>query len=276
VSFFVKANGRTSANITYGLNAPPYASVGAQFNLSTGTITAATASSGATAGTSKIENFGNGWYRVSISGILGIAGSHYVRLQDNNGGIAGDPTKGFYIYGFQAEAGAYQTSYIPTLGAAVTRGADASSKTGISSLIGQTEGTMFIDVNITKIVDTEAISTINSGGYANNTTIARINGVIQFVRNSATQSGASIVSSSAIAIGRHKMAIAYKSGDTAFFLDGVQVSTTQTETFTNGTLSIFAIAADAIGAIPFSDSYNQTLLFPTRLTNAQLATLTTI
>jgi hypothetical protein len=50
-----------------------------------------------------------------------------------------------YIYGAQLEAGAYATSYIPTLGAAVTRGLDACSKTGISSLIGQTEGTLFVE-----------------------------------------------------------------------------------------------------------------------------------
>jgi hypothetical protein len=54
----------------------------------------------------------------------------------------------FYFWGKQLEIAAYATSYIPTLGAAVTRGADAASKTGISSLIGQTEGTLFIDVNL--------------------------------------------------------------------------------------------------------------------------------
>jgi hypothetical protein len=52
-----------------------------------------------------------------------------------------------HFWGFQLEAGAYATSYIPTLGAAVTRGADACSKTGISSLIGQTEGTIFLETN---------------------------------------------------------------------------------------------------------------------------------
>jgi hypothetical protein len=190
-------------------------------------------------------------------------------------GIVSSALVQLYAYGFQLELGAYATSYIPTLGSASTRGSDAASKTGISSLIGQTEGTLFADVNITKLVDNEAIGTINSGGYANNTTFQRLGNNIQFVRNSATQSSAS-VQTQVIATGRHKMAIAYKSGDTAFFLDGVQVSTTQTETFTNGTLSVLSITGDAIGAIPFSDSYNQTLLFTTRLTNAQLAELTTL
>jgi hypothetical protein len=46
----------------------------------------------------------------------------------------------------QLEAGSYATSYIPTTSASVTRNADVISKTGISSLIGQTEGTIFVDI----------------------------------------------------------------------------------------------------------------------------------
>jgi len=253
------------------------ANVFANFDLNTGVVGTATG------GTSAITNYGNGWYRCTFTFTCGNSLSERINLFNVTSAsatagqsYAGDITKAIYWYGAQVEAGAYATSYIPTLAASVTRVADAASKTGISSLIGQTEGTLFLDVNITKLVDNEAIATINSGGYANNTTMQRIGNAIQFVRNSATQSGASVVSSSAIAPGRHKMAIAYKSADTAFFLDGVQVSTTQTETFTNGTLSVFAITGDAIGAIPFSDSYNQALLFKTRLTNAEMASLTSL
>lgn len=258
------------------------------FDLASGTVSATKTNGNGTL-TASIESYSNGWYRCIISGTMttgsgsffpligssnraGFTGSLFV----NNMPIYSGSGQSLYLWGAQLEAGAYATSYIPTLGAAVTRGADAASKTGISSLIGQAEGTLFVDVNITKLVNSESIGTINSGGYANNITINRVNATIQFTRNSATQSGPSVVTSSAITTGRHKMAIAYKSGDTAFFLDGVQVSTTQTQTFTNGTLSVLAITGDAIGAILFSDSYNQALLFKTRLTNAQLAELTTL
>lgn len=181
-----------------------------------------------------------------------------------------------HFWGFQLEEGAYATSYIPTLSTSVTRLADSTYKTGMSSVIGQTEGTLFVDINISHIIDNEAIGTINSGGYANNTTFQRLGNTIQFVRSSSTQSGASVVTSSSISVGRYKMAIAYKSGDTAFFLNGVQVGTTQTQTFTNGTLSVLRLGGDAISALPISDTYNQTLLFPTRLSNADLARLTSL
>lgn len=185
-------------------------------------------------------------------------------------------TGSLILFGFQIEEGSYPTSYIPTSGSTVTRVAEACSQTPASGVIGQTEGTVFFDVNISHIVGNEALGGINSGGYANHATIQRIGNTIQFVRNSATQSGATIVTSSAITVGRYKLALAYKSGDTACFLNGTQVSTTQTQTFTNATLNLIRISGDAIGALPISDTYNQAQLYNTRLSNSELATLTTI
>jgi hypothetical protein len=57
-----------------------------------------------------------------------------------------DTTASFFAYGAQLEAGAYATSYIPTTTVAVLRNDDVISKTGISTLIGQAEGTIFWDV----------------------------------------------------------------------------------------------------------------------------------
>ena len=227
----------------------------------------------------KIENFGNGWYRYSITTVTtNTNGRLKLQLAESDGVISyqGDGTSGVYIWGAQLEEASYPTSYIPTSGSTVTRVAETCSQTPASGVIGQTEGTVFFDVNISHIVGNEALGGINSGGYANHATIQRIGNTIQFVRNSATQSGATIVTSSAITVGRYKLALAYKSGDTACFLNGTQVSTTQTQTFTNATLNLIRISGDAIGALPISDTYNQAQLYNTRLSNSELATLTTI
>ena len=74
-----------------------------------------------------IENYGNGWYRVScyntsstnyqIQVFFGVDGS--------GSNIATNGTDGVYIYGFEIQNGSYATSYIPTQGSAVTRSADA-------------------------------------------------------------------------------------------------------------------------------------------------------
>jgi len=179
------------------------------------------------------------------------------------------------LWGAQVEQGSYATSYIPTSGSSVTRNADMCSLSNIADRIGQTEGTIYVDVNILSILGNEAIVGVNSGGYTNHATIQRVGNTIQFVRNSATQSGATIVTSSAINIGSHKIAIAYKSGDTACFLNGTQVSTTQTQTFTNGTLNTLRLGADAIGSIPINGLFNNAIIYSQRLSDTELAALTT-
>jgi hypothetical protein len=281
VSFFVKANGRTSGRIIYGLNAAPFSSVTAIFNLTDGTIEAATAEGGATAGTSKIENYGNGWYRISISGIIGIAGTHYARLQDTNGGVAGDPTKGFYVWGFQAEAGAYATSYIPTLGASVTRGADAASKTGISSLIGQTEGTIFAEINFDLGVTAQGDSRIQlSDGTASNWIFIGLpdgasGNLIRMYVNTPSSS-MTAYSTNPVVNGVNKIAFGYKSGSFVLYVNGVQAATSST------TLTMAACSRiDLQGSVPAASAqertnYKQLLLFTSRLSNDDLATLTTI
>ena len=272
VSFFVKANGRTSGRIVYGLNAPPYSSVSADFNLTAGTITAADASAGATAGTSKIENYGNDWYRVSVTGVIGTAGTHYVRLQDTNGGVAGDVTKGFFVWGFQAELGSYSTSMVSTLGAAVTRGADSAYKTGISSLIGQTEGTLFFDLNTIANGQFKRLS-INNGAFTNS---------IFFDFDNANQLYAKVINAGVVTHtllsnvsipNTQKIAFAYKANDFAFYVNGNLVASSASGTVPSGlTAYQFSLAGNQL----FEGTINQALLFKTRLSNADLATLTTI
>ena len=100
----------------------------------------------------KIESVGNGWYRCSITATCNTL-VYVVGQSTNNGTLAlninGDLTNAtagsVFLWGAQLEAGSYPTSYIPTTSAAVTRNADEVSKTGISALIGQTEGTVFYD-----------------------------------------------------------------------------------------------------------------------------------
>ena len=95
------------------------------------------------------------------------------------------------VWGGQIEAGAYATSYIgPTLGASVTRGADAVSKTGISSLIGQTEGVIFIDFEIQTSGQDMAVMNIYNGTTPANSMYFYLNSsnvLVGYVDNSGTQ-----------------------------------------------------------------------------------------
>ena len=83
---------------------------------------------GTDSGSASIEDYGNGWYRCSVTGTSSITGSSilYIGLEDTaaDNGYTGDGTSGHYWYGLQAEAGSYPTSYIPTYGTSQTRSAD--------------------------------------------------------------------------------------------------------------------------------------------------------
>ena len=113
---------------------------GATFNLSNGTATTV----GSTV-TATITNVGNGWYRCTTTD----TSANYIYLVSLNNPNNSPIASGSYIYlwGAQIEAGAYATSYIPTI-AATTRGAEVCNLLSMSSGVasGATAGTLFIEL----------------------------------------------------------------------------------------------------------------------------------
>jgi hypothetical protein len=184
----------------------------AWFNLNTGVV--GTVNAGLTA---SMVSYGNGWYRCVISGITDASPTNLVdiSLSSADSSISGSAVgSNIYIWGAQLEAGSYPTSYIPTTSAAVTRVADAAYKTGISSLIGQTEGTIFAD--ITRITSTANDTFwINiSDGSTNDWLFMGTEGTGGrfYVRVS---NSVKVDQYPSISIGRHKLALGYKSGEVA-------------------------------------------------------------
>ena len=225
-----------------------------------------------------ITSVGNGWYRCSVT-MTSVSGDNlYIGPNDNVStllSLTSDGTSGIYAWGAQLEAGAYETSYIPTLSAASTRGADAASKTGISSLIGQTEGTLFWEVQIDTPVATanEAIFNIDAGAFGNTiylTKSATGNIVGEMYVSSAAQASFTL---SGISAGNYKIAFAYAQNNTAMFVNGVQVGSTDTSCNVPATSRI-QLGNGALG--PSTDKTKQALLFPTRLTDAEAIALTTL
>lgn len=119
----------------------------AVFDLNAGTRIVGAALTSAT-----ITPAGNGWYRCDITKTATASNTstaHTIFAMrdaysiDVATGYTGDGTSGLTIWGAQLEAGAFATSYIPTVAATVTRTADSASMTGtnFSSWYNQSQGT---------------------------------------------------------------------------------------------------------------------------------------
>jgi len=251
-------------------------SYNAYFNLATGTKGSVTSGASST-----IESYGNGWYRCSVTRTFGGSslanGGIIIATANNTISYTGTTGSGIYVWGAQVEAGAYATSYIPTLGASVTRVADAASKTGISSLIGQTEGTLFVDTNAIPAGANQSALAITDG-TTNNRIWLRFasNNILNavFITNNVVVGAinTSIIANNS----RMKIAFGYKNSDFALYVNGALVGSQS-----SGTLAPSA-AFSTVGFNLFPTQQNhespvsQALLFTTRLTNAQLAELTTL
>jgi hypothetical protein len=120
------------------------------FNLTTGVIDFA---SGSVTATYSMTPAGNGWYRCSVTDTTTSAvtsGSMRTYFYvTTNATYTGNGYSGIYIWGAQFEAGAFATSYIPTVASTVTRAADQASMTGtnFSSWYNQAQGSFFVAYN---------------------------------------------------------------------------------------------------------------------------------
>jgi hypothetical protein len=210
------------------------------------------------------------WKRFSISETAtSTTGRFYVRVIS-----IGDVIE---VWGAQLEAGAYPTTYIPTTTAAVTRLADAASKTGVSSLIGQTEGTLYCEFNIGANTFNGDLISVNSGSIANGFFVSfRSSAVVQLIVRTASTNALVFQRLGAYPIGNNKIAVGYKNGDFAISLNGT-VAQVNTSIITMPTgLSVVDLSSQSLYASTIPMAQAQAALFPTRLTNAQLAEMTTL
>ena len=177
--------------------------------------------------------------------------------------------------------GSYATSYIKSTSSSATRVADACFKTGISSLIGQSEGVLFVDLVITGTTGNNRFS-ISDGSNTNWIFIATPeDGGTRASRFYIKTNGSVAVdvgTSSYFTFGqRYKMALAYKSGDWAVYVNGsLLYSGTTAISAVSSPLSVFNFFNATGGNADTGEQVNQAIIFPTRLTNSELASLTTI
>ena len=266
-----------------GADSDQYA--GCIFNTSTGAVVN-TFYNTYSAPITKVENMGNGWYRVSMTTTttntnfgMRIAASNSASPSVGGYGAisyTGNTSNYFYAYGGQLEASSYPTSYIPTTSSSATKVADACFKTGISSLIGQTEGVIYWEGQISSTFNGQ-LCDLNADGNKFIQIYTTLSGstpsVGIYIQNVSVLLNSGSIATIAFNT-NFKLALGYKNNDYAVYLNGVQVYV-NTATAVPPT-SNFGIGRLEQTAESAGKSINQALLFKTRLTNAELAALTTL
>jgi hypothetical protein len=233
---------------------------------------------------SNIENYGNGWYRCSLTVQLSYTpSSANLTIRPTSTVTANLPATSSgdscYIFGAQLETGSIATSYIPTTTASATRNADVINLSGaVSGCIGQTEGTIYAEVDLQFNNRNADIIGLDSGSSANGFyLVIRSSSVIELRIRQGSTNALIFQRTGAYPVGINKIAVSYKNGDFAISLNG---TTTQVDTSTITMPSVAITRASVVPSINFtldqSVRVRAVVPYTTRLTNAQLAALTTL
>ena len=215
---------------------------GRYFDLENGTILG-------TAGTgvdnSKIEDFGNGWYRCSITdsatSTTKFSGVYLSEDGSSIGPIVPTNTDGVYVWGAQFEQLNYPTSYIPTAGSTETRVQETCTSAGNLNTFNNSEGTIYAE-----IAGLVSSTTLRSIGISDGTSANRVN--ISLWKNGGNDQLLNFVGLSGVSqcnffgavnsiLEFNKVAFNYKQNDFKMYINGVLVGTdTSGNTFPADTL----------------------------------------
>jgi hypothetical protein len=251
----------------------------ANFDINTGVI--GNVSAGVTA---SILNAGNGWYRCIVTStasatitstisLVLITSSTSIRNENNSLNTSVN------VWGAQLEVGTNATSYIPTVASTVTRNADLITNTNVSTLIGQTEGTFFIDFKLQaqsfndNVVRT--LGTLHAGSNANRIQIYRLNNqLLLLIITSGINQVALPLSITTFTGQTIKIAVSYSLNNVKLFVNGVLVSTDTSATIP--LCNSFNLGSNALSSDFYNGLINSALIFKTQLTDTQCINLTTL
>ena len=239
---------------------------------------------------SSIEEFPNGWYRVSVVA-SGVPSSCFLTLYPSNAvwngtsdirqTLVASGTNLIYIFGAQVELGSFPTSYIPTTTTALTRSADVCSITGgdFTGFWNQSAGTLVQVFEASPNTNTTYVAASDGNIAANSVHIDNDTGLMR----SVYYSGSSIVATLNLgAVGTvgsvNKVATAYSVNDFAASRNGGSVVTDTSGALPIG-LSQMNIGTDERPQVPTSFFSNKCIsslrYYNKRLPNAKLQSLTT-
>jgi hypothetical protein len=174
----------------------------------------------------------------------------------------------------QGEVGPVATSPIPTTTAAVTRAADVVSVSGVSGYIGQTEGTIYAEVVLSRVNANQIIS-LGSTNDRIAIFFDSSTGIYALIRvGGATADYNATIPAIPATGGVYKIALAYKANDYCFAVNGVAYNPSTASRAVPANMSAVYLGASVFSTGQLNDRIRAAALYTTRLSNAQLAELT--
>jgi len=252
------------------------------FNIQTGTIAVSPLATGLGSNVSaKIEDYGNGWYRGSLTCKLDdvsttVRANNY--LQSSGVGFTatytGDGVSGAYLFGAQLEQGAYSTSYIPTVASTVTRVKDVISRTDLytNGLVTNSGGTWFVELinNKDLIRDASSNMFLGTSTSGNDTAfIIRSNSATSAKLSISTRISGSITAAELITTETAKVLVKWNGVTCDFFINGTKYDAGTSFPF----IELNFLTIDGVDVPKY---IKQMQIFPTPLTDLECETLTTL
>jgi hypothetical protein len=223
-------------------------------------------------------NGGTNWDTVTISSLYTqvfctaqtvLNGSVGIRMAVSGDVIEVDFTQG--------EVGPVATSPIPTTAGTGTRNADVINLSGaVSGCIGQTEGTIYAEVVLSR-VNTSPLITISDGSDSNRIQIAfaSATSLIAIIRIAGANANYTVTIPTIPATGGvYKMALGYKTDDYCFALNGTAYANATSRGVP--ACNKIGLGTSATDGTFLNDRIRAAALYTTRLTDSELAALTTL
>ena len=247
----------------------------AEYNLRTKTITNEVAIDEAT-----IEEFANGWFRVSMTNIsTNTFSNHYIYILDDSGSLSykGDTTKGLYLWGAQLEESEYLSSYIgPVAGTSVSRSVGAADGAGDNTVINTTAGVLYADMAALVDDATDRQITLNDATTSDYAMIGfdNVTNRIEARYSTGGLVQATLYHTVTDITAFHKVAFKYALNDFELWVDGVEVANDNSGTVNNAGDFIQLELADGNGGNTFYGRIRELKIFPVILDDTELAALT--
>jgi len=223
-------------------------------------------------------NVGNGWWRLLMPSASGVSAGDTLTVYACFSG--GPETAGefAYIWGAQLEAGAFATSYIPTVASQVTRSADVASVNTLSPWFNATEGTLYAEGSALAVTQTtdKIIAALSTTAVSNTFELYKQSNVADARLYMATSGvvQADFTFASVFTAGTNaKLAAAYKVNDVAM---SANAATVQTDTSaTVPTITTLGIGSRGIGGgATWGGHIRRITYYPRKLSAAELKAIT--